>query len=216
MSLIMAMPTKQGIIVSGDYRRESKYTDRDSNEVMYTTHSDFEQKVFRTNNGHAIALAGNAKLNDGTSTNDTVYKLVKSINRRKLTIKQEIEFVKKDISAKTGDNPVALLIAGYENGKQVILKTDTRENSIQDVSNEDIAVIGVMGVAERLIRIVPPRDTLCEIDVVEYIKFLNRTVAKMLEFSDYNPMVSEDCDVLVITEDNARWKTSLRRLDSLR
>ena len=92
----MAMPTKQGIIVSGDYRRESKYTDRDSNEVMYTTHSDFEQKVFRTNNGHAIALAGNAKLNDGTSTNDTVYKLVKSINRRKLTIKQEIEFVKKD------------------------------------------------------------------------------------------------------------------------
>lgn len=216
MSLIMAIPTKQGIFVSGDYRRESKYTDRDSNKVMCITHSDFEQKVFRTNRGHAIALAGNAKLNDGTSTNDTVCKLVKSINRRKLTIKQEIEFVKKDISAKTGDNPVALLIAGYENGKQVIYTTDTRKDEIYDASNDDIAVIGVMGVAERLIHIVPPRDTLCEIDLVEYIKFLNRTVAKMLEFSEYSPMVSEDCDVLVITEDNARWKTSLRRLDSLR
>lgn len=212
----MAIPTKQGIFVSGDYRRESKYTDRDSNEVMYTTHSDFEQKVFRTNKGHAIALAGNAMLNDGTSTNDTVYKLVKSINRRKLTIKQEIEFVKKDISAKTGDNPVALLVAGYENGKQVILRTDTREEGIQDVSNEDIAVIGVTGVADKLMHLVPPRDTLSEIDLVEYIRFLNKTVSKMLEFSKYNPMVSEECDVLIITEDNAEWKTSLRRLTALR
>lgn len=216
MSLIMAIPTKQGIFVSGDYRRESKYTDRDSNEVMYTCHSDFEQKVFRTNKGHAIALAGNAKLNDGTSTNDTVYKLIKSINRRKFTIRQEIEFVKKNISPKTGDEPVALLVAGYENGKQVILKTDTRDEGVQDVSSEDIAVIGVMGVAERFVHIVPPRDTLCEIDLVEYIKFLNKTVAKMLEFSKYDPMVSEECDVLIITEDNARWNTSLKRLDSLR
>jgi hypothetical protein len=45
VSLIIVTPTKDGIFVSGDYRRESKYTDRDSNEVMYTTHSDFEQKV---------------------------------------------------------------------------------------------------------------------------------------------------------------------------
>lgn len=217
MSLILAMSNSKGIVVTGDNRTEFKYKKIDPNEPDFACHTDFEQKIYMTKKGHVIAFAGNAILDDKTKSSDAIYELIKRINHSKLSIRQELEFVKEKISSRTTNIPIALLIAGIEDGKNIILTTATNSDEISDRSNDPIAVIGVTGAAENIVRILPPRTNEFSLDeIVDYMKFLNATVAQMLEFSYYQPMVSEKCDAIVITPDGSYWKTSLKRLTEVR
>lgn len=211
----MAIANKNGIVVSGDRRASTSWYDPDTNEITYTHHSDRTQKVFRTDSNHGIAFCGYSKLDNGENASDVIYNVIQQFKQDKFTVTQEFYILFKILLSKTKDNVVAIIVAGIENEEYKILSANTKD---QVVSEPVINGFGftAAGVSEYIYDLGNfPTEEASKMSLYESVDFLeklNESVYDFIEAHNYKPVISKECDILVIDESGANWVVpSVRR-----
>ena len=208
MSLIMALANRNGIAISGDRRASTSWYDPNINKVTYTHHSDRTQKVFRTDSNHGIAFCGYAKLDNGEATSDVICDVIQQFNYNNFTVTQEFYILFKVLLNKTNDNVVAIIVAGIENGEYKILAANTKDQIVSEPVIDGFGFTAA-GVSEYIYDLGDfPTEEASKMSLYESVDFLeklNESVYDFIEAHNYKPVISKECDILVIDESGANW-----------
>lgn len=208
MSLIMALANRNGIAISGDRRASTSWYDPNINKVTYTHHSDRTQKVFRTDSNHGIAFCGYAKLDNGETTSDVICDVIQQFNYNNFTVTQEFYILFKVLLNKTNDNVVAIIVAGIENGEYKILAANTKDQIVSEPVIDGFGFTAA-GVSEYIYDLGNfPTEEVSKMSLYESVDFLeklNESVYDFIEAHNYKPVISKECDILVIDESGANW-----------
>ena len=207
MSLVMAVANRNGIVVSGDWRMTVKKFDRNTNKFASVNYDDSAQKIFKAENDHVFGLAGQAGTPGWKYTNDLLYALVQNVHEEQLTIEQELIYIRDEMKCKVA-NPIYLLAAGVEDGKNLIYRTSTDERNDKVVSKTDGIyggdAIGMHYVAYKIMKksgLYTAEMSLSEL--VDFMREINIMTSR--ELTDVKS-VSEKCDFIVISpEHGAKW-----------
>lgn len=215
MSLIMALANRNGITISGDRRASTSLYDPNINKVTYTHHSDRTQKVFRTDSNHGIAFCGYAKLDNGETTSGVICDVIQQFNYNNFTVTQEFYILFKVLLNKTNDNVVAIIVAGIENGEYKILAANTKDQIVSEPVIDGFGFTAA-GVSEYIYDLGNfPTEEASKMSLYESVDFLeklNESVYDFIEEHNYKPVISKECDILVIDESGANWVVpSVRR-----
>ena len=208
MSLITALANRNGITISGDRRASTSWYDPNINKVTYTHHSDRTQKVFRTDSNHGIAFCGYAKLDNGETTSDVICDVIQQFNYNNFTVTQEFYILFKVLLNKTNDNVVAIIVAGIENGEYKILAANTKDQIVSEPVIDGFGFTAA-GVSEYIYDLGDfPTEEASKMSLYESVDFLeklNESVYDFIEAHNYKPVISKECDILVIDESGANW-----------
>lgn len=208
MSLIMALANRNGIAISGDRRASTSWYDPNTNKITYTYHSDRTQKVFRTDSNHGIAFCGYAKLDNGENASDVIYDVIQQFNRDNFTVTQEFYILFKVLLSKTKNNVVAIIVAGIENGEYKILSANTKDQVVSEPVIDGFGFTAA-GVSEYIYDLGNfPTEEASKMSLYESVDFLeklNESVYDFIEEHNYKPVISKECDILVIDESGANW-----------
>lgn len=208
MSLITALANRNGITISGDRRASTSWYDPNINKVTYTHHSDRTQKVFRTDSNHGIAFCGYAKLDNGETTSAVICDVIQQFNYNNFTVTQEFYILFKILLSKTKDNVVAIIVAGIENGEYKILSANTKDQIVSEpvIDGFGFTAAGVSEYIHDLGNF--PTEEASKMSLYESVDFLeklNESVYDFIEEHNYKPVISKECDILVIDESGANW-----------
>lgn len=208
MSLIMALANLNGIVISGDRRASTSWYDSKTHDITYEHFSDRTQKVFRTDSNHGIAFCGHAKLDNGETASDVICNAIQQFNNDNFTVTQEFYILFKVLLSKAKDNTVAIIVAGIENGEYKILSANTKD---QIVSKPVIDGFGftAAGASEYIYNLGDfPTEEASKMSLYESVDFLeklNKSVYNFIDTHGYKPVISKECDILVIDESCANW-----------
>lgn len=224
MSLIMALANHNGIVVSADRLSVRKYYDENEKHLMDVPVHGITgyQKAFMLNDDHVIAFAGAGEVYGKVSTEDFMYQIARELDKLNLPIYKEAEYIRKRVvEVHDSDSLIALMVVGMEDGKNYILTTDTADPEIHNHTDgiNGFKEIGIMGIADKIAdakRI--DKFALSTDEMSKFLKDLNVDVVDYMRECGHGQVISEDCDVIIITE---QYKTrydehNLRRLEALR
>lgn len=222
MSLVMALANSNGIVISADRRAIKTWKDNDTGDVLYSSYLDNAQKAFITENDHVIGFAGAGEIYEQVSMEDFIYQIVQELNKLNLPIFKEAEYIKKCVdTAHEGKMPIAILVAGIEDGKNYILTTNTTSPEITNFSNgingfKEIDVTGIVSYISDQIGI--NKDALSVDEASKFLRALNVKAADYLLKHGYKDCISEECDIIIVTKDyKARYdEHDLFRLQKLK
>lgn len=224
MSLIMALANRNGIVVSADRLSVKKYYDENGNHLMNAPVHGITgyQKAFILNNDHVIAFAGAGEIYGQVRTEDFMHKLARELDDCNLPIYKEAEYIRKHVvKAHDDDSLIALMIVGMEDGKNYILTTDTVDPEIHNYTDgingfKEIGITGLVSYLADKKKI--DKFTLSTSEMSKFLRDLNIDAVDYMREHSYNQAISEDCDIIVITEQyNTRYdEHDLRRLEALR
>lgn len=224
MSLIMALANQSGIVVSADRLSVRKYYDKNENHLIdvpvhgITGH----QKAFILENDHVIAFAGAGEVYGKVSTEDFMYQIARELDNLNLPIYKEAEYIRERVvEAHDSDSLIALMVVGMEDGKNYILTTDTASPEIHNNTDgingfKEIGITGLVGYLADKKKI--DRYDLSIGEMSKFLRNLNVDAVDYMREHGHNQVISEDCDIIVITEQyNTRYdEHDLRRLEALR
>lgn len=225
MSLIMALANHNGIVVSADRLSVRKYYDENEKHLIDVPVHGITgyQKAFILNDDHVIAFAGAGEIYGKVSTEDFICQLARrELDTLNLPIYKEAEYIRKRvIEAHDSDSIIALMVVGIEDGKNYILTTDTSDPEIHNHTDgvNGFKEIGIMGIADKLAdakRI--DKFALSTDEMSKFLKDLNVDVVDYMRECGHGQVISEDCDVIIITEqyDTRYDERDLFRLKALR
>ena len=208
MSLIMALANQNGIVISGDRRASTSWYDPETHEVTYAHFSDRTQKVFRTNSNHGVAFCGYAKLDNGETAGDVICDVIQQFKQDKFTVTQEFYILFKVLLSKAKNNVVAIIVAGIENGEYKILSANTKDQIVSEPVINEFGFTAA-GVSEYIYNLgnFPTEETskMSLYESVDFLEKLNESVYDFIEEHNYKPVISKECDILVIDESGANW-----------
>ena len=208
MSLVMALANRNGITISGDRRASTSWYNPNTNEVAYAHFSDRTQKVFRTDTNHGIAFCGYAKLDNGEATSDVICNVIQQFNHDNFTVTQEFYILFKILLSKTKDNVVSIIVAGIENGEYKILSANTKDQIVSEPVIDGFGFTAA-GASEYIYNLGDfPTEEASKMSLYESVDFLekfNKSVYNFIETHGYKPVISKECDILVIDESGANW-----------
>lgn len=211
MSLAIALANPYGIVMSADRRVTGTTFNESTNTVDTFVITDHEQKIFLTPSGHGIACVGEGQLSDGCYLPLYVNQLVSGFTQE-LSLQEELEIIKSGIRAVNETAHTTLIGAAIQNGKNIILFTKVSDAELTNCVDEKecgMACIGEVDPASKIASIyVDAWRQFSLQDSIEYVRFLTRTVADLMKYSLIAQTVSEECDILIITDAGARWITS--------
>ena len=224
MSLIMALANRNGIVVSADRLSVKKYYDQSGNHIMDVPVHGVTgyQKAFILKNDHVIAFAGAGEIYGRVNTEDFMCHLARELDTLNLPIYKEAEYIRERVvEAHNDDSLIALMVVGMEYGKNYILTTDTSNPEIHNHTDgvNGFKEIGVMGIANRLADIKKiDKFALSTDEMSKFLKDLNVDVVDYMRKRGHSQVISEDCDVIIITEqyDTRYDEYNLFRLEALR
>ena len=207
MSLVMAIANKNGIVVSGDWRLTIKRLNRITNKCTSANYDDSAQKIFMAENGHVFGLTGQAGTPGWKYTDDLLYELVKDIHEAHLTLEQELTYIRDELKRRVAQ-PIHLLAAGIEDGKNLVYRTSTDEQDDEIISKTDGVyggdAIGMYSVALNLMK--ESGQHTYDMSLSELIDFMKEiNIATSRALTDIKS-VSEECDFIAISPKyGARW-----------
>lgn len=224
MSLIMALANRNGIVISADRLSVRKYYDQNENHLMdvpvhgITGH----QKAFILENDHVIAFAGAGEVYGKVSTEDFMYQIARELDKLNLPIYKEAEYIRKRVvEVHDSDSLIALMVVGMEDGKNYILTTDTADPEIHNHTDgingfREIGITGLVGHLADKKKV--DRYDLSIGEMSKFLRNLNVDAVDYMREHGHNQVISEDCDIIIITEQyNTRYdEHDLRRLEALR
>lgn len=133
-----------------------------------------------------------------------------SLSNELLTLKQAF------LENAYDDAYIILIGAGIDNGQQVILSMNIKDEYSTAQTNtfgygayfrgDDKELKELLGLFPIDVSYYPMQES------VEYIKFLNRTIAGLQKYSKHLQSISEECDVLIIDKYGTRWETPPKQL----
>ena len=208
MSLIMALANSSGIVISGDRRASTSWYDPETHDITYEHFSDRTQKVFRTDSNHGIAFCGHARLDNGEFSSDVICDVIQQFKHDNFTVTQEFYILFKVLLSKTKDSVVAIIVAGIENGEYKILSANTKDKIVSEPVIDGFGFTAA-GASEYIYNLGDfPTEEASKMSLyksVDFLEKLNKSVYDFIETHNYKPVISKECDILVIDESGANW-----------
>lgn len=212
MSLVLAISNCNGIAISADRRVTQDPVDGKSALLL----TDNERKIFITKSGHAIANVGSHVLRNMKSSSSLIKDIIEQMSPD-ISLSDELLTLKQAFIENAYDDAYIVLIgAGIDNGQQVILSMNIKDEYSTAQTNtfgygayfrgDDKELKELLGLFPIDVSYYPMQES------VEYIKFLNRTIAGLQKYSKHLQSISEECDVLIIDKYGTRWETPPKQL----
>lgn len=224
MSLIMALANRNGIVISADRLSVRKYYDQNDNHLMDVPVHGItgRQKAFILKNNHVVAFAGAGEVYGKVSTEDFMYQIVRELDKLNLPIYKEVEYIRKRVvEVHDSDSLIALMVVGMEDGKNYIITTDTANPEIRNYTDgvngfKEIGITGLVGYLADKKKV--DKYNLSTGEMSKFLRNLNVDAVDYMREHGRNQVISEDCDIIIITEQyNTRYdEHDLRRLEALR
>lgn len=220
MSLIIHMKIPGAIIAASDCRITGtepsystvKHQEDDGIEKFYDyVKTDSEQKTFlftnANNKSFAISYCGNANLK-GYPASYQIKGLLNKITEVSTTRDIADKFIGFWKEQKI-DNPPSLLISGYNDRQQSILELTSEEKINEHFSDKDsfgIIYHGQQKIANALVTLGKYEYSLFRLqDSIDFCDLLITTTARVMAHQKVQQTVSYNYDLLVITENKAKW-----------
>lgn len=207
MSLILHMKIPGAIIAASDCRVTGTEL-IDLGKYNYIK-SDNEQKTFLINSANklfAVSYCGNANLK-GYPASFFIKKAIRNMGSVNTTYEIAEKFNRFWTDYEINLRP-SLLVSGYNNGKQTVIEVKTKGEIVEHFSDEEsfgVTFHGEQDVASALINLGGFEYSLFRFqDAINFCKLII-TTAKIQSFQKKQQTVSENCDILVITEDKSVW-----------
>nr|DAO18519.1 MAG TPA: Proteasome subunit alpha type-2 [Caudoviricetes sp.] len=199
MSLVMAIANKNGIVISADKRLTCKTIDSNTGLIVKTQFFDTEQKMFVTKSGHVIAHTGESVLSDGRFIEDAIKITIQKTNNLNLCVRDELLYIKSELSSFAGLNNTRLLAAGVEDNTNNIYTTSLK---LDDFIKIELPIFGIgeLSVAQTIHNTFAPDIEKFTIEeTIDYLCFLNYTANKLNGFCKKDETISSQCDICIIT-----------------
>lgn len=195
----MAIANKNGIVVSADKRLTYKTIDLNTGLVTKIQFFDTEQKMFITKAGHVVAYTGESVLSDGRFIEDAIKMTVQKTNNLNLCVRDELLYIKNELSSFAGLSNTRLLAAGIEDDTNNIYTTSLK---LDDFIKVELPIFGIgeLSVAQTIHNtFTPDIEEFTITETIDYLCFLNHAANKLNGFCKKYETISSQCDVCVIT-----------------
>lgn len=208
MSLAMALYNHHGIVMSADKLITSTIKDGEK-EIQYTRPST-EQKLFLIEEKYGLSCTGTASIN-GIPISAILEKYFVENSIQNLDIDTWLLNLANHFHAQLDGttNNIIFIICGYQNNHRIIASTNTLKPSITLFTSEaSLTYSGENQFVDLLINspIIPFEYSKFTMqDSVDFLCFLNETVANLMHFGQYSPTVSKECDILAIYPNKSYW-----------
>lgn len=199
MSLIMALETYEGIVMTADRLSTLSYNNEKQGTIDCFPKSFYAHKLFVTQNGYGLSYCGDGKL-----TNDYLVEqyLSEEFCIKDFSGKQPLEIVQYLInSIKPYNKSIPFIFCGYYEGKS--FKFDINSNYKISVVSDNLRVIrnGDILIPNALFNIdyfYYGYPTYRLQDAINLLVYTNQVTAKYQQFQETLQTVSEECDVLIL------------------
>jgi hypothetical protein len=209
MSLIIATKIPSAIVVASD-RRVTGSDKNEKYEYQFIS-TDAEQKTFIVANSFAISYCGNANIN-GIPASAHLIKIAN--NAKSATSTFDIaEVAKKYWIENHIENKPSLIISGYNSdGASIIEVKPTNDEIVVHQKPGDtygLVYNGETSVAEAIINLESFQWSLMRIqDAIDLCDLMITTTARTLLLQKKQQTVSKEYDLLIITNQGAKWVIS--------
>lgn len=213
MSLAMVLANQYGIVMSADKRMTLTPKTSDGQTFLYPS-LNHQQKLFMTKSGHGIAFTGTLTLDDGTATAVVIKDAIARYSNPRTSVLDELKNLKMVLKQRTKDGKITLVGAEIKNGKrQVFTITLTGEDIEKNTNEEGLCLLsqGDCSLAEMLMSFQSRNSNCAHFSLQEginYLRFINKTVARLQYYNGELQSISEKCDILVVTSESCKWITS--------
>ena len=138
-------------------------------------------------------------LSDGRFIEDAIKDIAQKINSLNLCVRDELLYIKNELSSFAGLNDTRFLAAGIEDGIDNIYTTSLKLDDFIKVESS-IFGIGDLSVAQTIHNTFIPniKDFTVE-ETIDYLLFLNYAANKLNRFCKKDETISQQCDICVIT-----------------
>lgn len=213
MSLAMVLANQYGIVMSADKRMTLAPKTSDGQTLLYPS-LNYQQKLFMTKSGHGIAFTGTLTLDDGTATAVVIKNAIAKYNNSRTSVLDEIQGLKTILKQRTKQGQIILLGAEIKNNKKQTFTVSTTDDNIGKNTDEESVYIVTRGddaIAQALVSIQGVNLNFSYFslqDSINYLRFINSTVATLQYYNGDLQSISRECNILVITIEGAKWVTS--------
>ena len=208
----MALANRNGIVVSGD-RRAMKYWLRPDGEPIFVRPIDRFQKIYRTKSNHCIGFCGHANLDNGKEVGEAIQQAIKVFDKD-FTVTQEFYVLLKTLPQNAIKNEIAFIVAGYENDEPKIITYSIDDKPVQDHIINRCAFTGI-GVPEYISKVTTISNEEIENmslkEMIRFLKKVNKSIYEYMKAEGEEPVISRECDLLVLQPDESQWIFPLER-----
>ena len=203
MSLALVFCTCHGIIMSAD---RCITTTLSSGASFCATMS--ERKLFLSNNNFGISYTGVASF-EGLPASYWVQKFMSRFDKLHLSLKDYVLKLCKAFKKLSPNANVIINGCGYQDDKPCVYSCSSKNLSFADFLAERKTAIVVSGENDLALAIIDalPIDhqKYTVTDAIEFVKHVNLTVSNIQRFAQAPITVSPQCDVLLLTSNDAKW-----------
>lgn len=208
MSLAMALYNHHGIVMSADKMCTVTYPNNNG-DLVTINKPPTEQKLFIIEDKYGLSYTGTSSIG-GVPLSALLEEyffqnIIKELNPNDWLLKLAVYF--QSLLPEKGN--IIFIMCGYYNNKQFVITTNTSNPKITDVAgNPRILYSGEQQFVDILINskiINYEYQKFTMQDSVDFLCFINRTIAGMMYWGQYLPTVSYDCDILAIYPNKSHW-----------
>lgn len=207
MSLAISVYNHHGIVMGADKLVNAVYNKKGFHQ-SYT-----EQKLFLIDNKYGLSYTGTASV-DNIPVSALINEYISKVKIGESEPSYYLLQLSKYFCSKLSENEnIIFIMCGYFDNKKFIITTNTL--------NPDVLIMdkssGILysGENDFVKQIVDTKNVAFDFekftiqDAIGFIKFVIKTVAKLMYFGQYFPTVSKKCDILVIRPNKAYWEKRL-------
>ena len=201
MSLIMALETYEGIVMTADRLSVVSFHNEeyDTNDCF---HKSFNaHKLFLTINGYGISFCGDSKI----SNNYLIEQYIQEI----ICTKDYYGIAPNDIAQdilkllKQYDNKTTLLLCGYFKDQSFAIEINCARNEVfqyPDAAKFKVLRFGDIDITNSILdnKFYYGYNTYRLQDAIDLLVYTNQVTAKYQQFQEVLQTVSEECDVLIL------------------
>lgn len=210
MSVAMSLYNKNGIVMCADKLIKANLIKEDNTSIEYTQ-TKTEQKLFLIEDRYGLSYTGTSSL-ENTTTSALIKEYISKNKIKDEDPQNWLLRLTQHFSLNIPkDGNIVFIMCGYYNNNQIILSSNTNESENVISHSSEISTVLFSGEIYFIEYItnnkLAPLDfsKFTMQDSIDFLVFANETIANLMNFGQFHPTVSKECDILVIDSDNARW-----------
>ncbi len=207
MSLAIALHNYHGIVMLADKMMTSTFEKDGNMETINLPPTD--QKLFLIENKYGLSYTGTASINGIPISALLKQYFLDNIIGKSNPISWLLNLANHFHNLLSDNQNIIFIMCGYYNGGKFVINTNTSSPQINfSDTNHPLVYSGESDILTQIININKisyefPKFTIQ--DSIDFLYFLNRTVAGMMYFGQYLPTVSKECDILTISPIDSHW-----------
>lgn len=210
MSLALALYNHHGIIMSADKIRTSSFKKKDGTLTTINL-PPTDQKLFLIENKYGLSYTGTSSINQAPLSALLERYFLDNIIGEDYPDTWLLNLANYFHPLLSNDENIVFILCGYYKNKQFVISTNTSSPNINTFNTSHDSSIVYSGESNIVASLINSKEIAYDYncftmqDSVDFLYFLNRTVADMMYFGQYLPTVSKECDILAIYPTNSYW-----------